>query len=557
MASLNTSSFFHDPLLLSRDLHVEMPILVVGNVRLLLFSSTSALLVSIAAAVVAAVFLRRDPLAAFPVIGKEWGDEKTRRERFVTGAKQIYLDGYKKFKDGVYQITTVRQSRTIVIAPKFLDELRKLPDDVVCNQCAADETLESRYTKLNTHEPLHGHVMKTLLTPGLRRLNPRISTTITTAVHAALPSSSTWISVNANTALLHIVAAATGAIGVGSPLCLDQQYLDVSVQYAANVMRAMAAASRVPVWCRRVVAPWLKEVRELDGFVRKVEGFMGKVIRERRAREKEQKEGGEGQEGEKGQKGEKPEDMLQWTMDAAGRFGLDAEWKVVRAYLGFVFAAIHSTTVVATNILFNLAAMPEFTAELREEIASVLARHDGVMTFQALQEMLKLDSFMKETFRLYPLQFANFQRKVLKPFALSTGQIIPANTVIEVPSMAVSLDPTVFPDAARFDPLRFYRLRTAPGADPSAHQFATVSEDALNFGWGRHACPGRFFAANEIKMVVAAVLLEWDVKMPEVKEGECVEMEREWEGRRWRNWEYGNFCFPVPTRELLFRKIKA
>lgn len=97
MASLNTSSFFHDPLLLSRDLHVEMPnILVVGNVRLLLFSSTSALLVSIAAAVVAAVFLRRDPLASFPVIGKEWGDEKTRRERFVTGAKQIYLDGYKK-----------------------------------------------------------------------------------------------------------------------------------------------------------------------------------------------------------------------------------------------------------------------------------------------------------------------------------------------------------------------------------------------------------------------------------------------------------------------------
>lgn len=96
MASLNTSSFFHDPLLLSRDLHVEMPILVVGNVRLLLFSSTSALLVSIAAAAVAAVFLRRDPLAAFPVIGEEWGDEKTRRERFVTGAKQIYLDGYKK-----------------------------------------------------------------------------------------------------------------------------------------------------------------------------------------------------------------------------------------------------------------------------------------------------------------------------------------------------------------------------------------------------------------------------------------------------------------------------
>lgn len=79
----------------------------------------------------------------------------------------------------------------------------------------------------------------------------------------------------------------------------------------------------------------------MDGFVRRVEGFMGKVIRERR---RKAEEGGEGV------KGERPEDMLQWTMDAAGRFGLDAEWKVVRAYLGFVFAAIHSTTVVATNV---------------------------------------------------------------------------------------------------------------------------------------------------------------------------------------------------------------
>ncbi|KAL0260205.1 hypothetical protein SLS55_003889 [Diplodia seriata] len=115
--------------------------------------------------------------------------------------------------------------------------------------------------------------------------------------------------------------------------------------------------------------------------------------------------------------------------------------------------------------------------------------------------MPKLDSFMKETLRLYPLQFANFQRKVLKPFSLSTGQLIPASTVIEVPTMAVSLDASRFPHPHRFDPWRFWRLRTAPGADPTGHQFATVAADGTNFGWGRHACPGRWFAANEIKML--------------------------------------------------------
>ncbi|KAK1461602.1 ent-kaurene oxidase [Colletotrichum melonis] len=37
----------------------------------------------------------------------------------------------------------------------------------------------------------------------------------------------------------------------------------------------------------------------------------------------------------------------------------------------------------------------------------------------------------------------------------------------------------------------------------------------MAFGFGRHACPGRFFAATEIKMLIARLLLEYDIRMPE------------------------------------------
>jgi cytochrome P450 len=37
----------------------------------------------------------------------------------------------------------------------------------------------------------------------------------------------------------------------------------------------------------------------------------------------------------------------------------------------------------------------------------------------------------------------------------------------------------------------------------------------MGFGFGRHACPGRFFAANEIKLIVARLLMDFDIKMPE------------------------------------------
>lgn len=114
---------------------------------------------------------------------------------------------------------------------------------------------------------------------------------------------------------------------------------------------------------------------------------------------------------------------------------------------------------------------------------------------------------------------ASFQRKVLQSFTLPNGQTIPAGVTIEVPAVAVNSDPEVFPDADRFDPLRFYDLREKAKSQGSVegaaqNQFVSVSQNSLTFGYGRHACPGRFFAANEIKMILANALLHYEFKMP-------------------------------------------
>lgn len=49
-----------------------------------------------------------------------------------------------------------------------------------------------------------------------------------------------------------------------------------------------------------------------------------------------------------------------------------------------------------------MAALPDFITELREEIKEALAENGGVFSSNALQSMKKLDSFLKETLRLYP-----------------------------------------------------------------------------------------------------------------------------------------------------------
>ena len=119
---------------------------------------------------------------------------------------------------------------------------------------------------------------------------------------------------------------------------------------------------------------------------------------------------------------------------------------------------------------------------------------------------------------------AAFERMVLQTFNLSTGETIPAGTVLEVPLSAIFADGNLFPDPDRFDPLRHYKLRqekanatsgTMAAEIVASAQFVGVSPSSLSFGFGRHACPGRFFAANQIKMIMADLLMKYEMKLSE------------------------------------------
>ena len=91
-----------------------------------------------------------------------------------------------------------------------------------------------------------------------------------------------------------------------------------------------------------------------------------------------------------------------------------------------------------------------------------------------------------------------------KDLTLHDGITIPAGTMLGIPSYAISQDPSLYPSPSTFDGIRFV-------ANGSA-QFVTTNAANLSWGYGKHACSGRFFAANEIKMIVAHFLVNYDFK---------------------------------------------
>jgi cytochrome P450 len=73
-------------------------------------------------------------------------------------------------------------------------------------------------------------------------------------------------------------------------------------------------------------------------------------------------------------------------------------------------------------------------------------------------------------------------------------------------------DPSIYPNPDKFDPYRFINLRQVPGYETVA-QTVSPSPEHMGFGLGKHACPGRFFAINEVKIALCHILLKYDVEL--------------------------------------------
>lgn len=104
-------------------------------------------------------------------------------------------------------------------------------------------------------------------------------------------------------------------------------------------------------------------------------------------------------------------------------------------------------------------------------------------------------------------------REVTKPVTLSNGLELPEGSRIAV-SCHRMRDSSVYLDPNRFDGNRYLRMRESLGAgnDGAAH-FVSTSPEHLGFGHGQHACPGRFFAANEVKIILCHLLLKYDWRL--------------------------------------------
>ncbi|KAK7021886.1 hypothetical protein VNI00_017175 [Paramarasmius palmivorus] len=428
-----------------------------------------------------------------------------------------------KYHGSAFKVPLLDHWLVVVCGPKMIEDVRKASDEQLSSAEAFAEMLQTDITMGKTlrADPYQIGVILNALTKNISARFADVHDEIRAAFNDEIPPGKEWIKRPALKTVLNIVCRTTNRMFVGLPLCRDSDWMDLNIFFTVNVFARASIINLFPIALQPIVG-WMITPRPSS---------LRRAIRHLKPLFDEQF-GEDGNEGQNVDPSKQQNNLLLWLWKEAKGEQRTLEDLAMRV-LSVNVAAIHTTSMAFTNALYYLAADPKLAEMLREEIEAQIQTHGW--SKNAMDGMRKLDSFLKESQRLSGTSAMTLNRKTLTDFTLSDGTVIPAGTVVATAAL-----PRNYADPEKFDPLRFYDIREKEGKSVK-HQMMTPESGYLAFGMGRHACPGRFFAAVELKTLVSYTLMTYDLKFEE-----GVQMPNiEW---------FAATSFANRTGEVLFRK---
>ncbi|TQN68884.1 Cytochrome P450 monooxygenase eqxH, partial [Colletotrichum shisoi] len=419
---------------------------------------------------------------------------------FRINARRILESGRTRFPGQPYRLMT-DVGETVVLPSEFVHDIRNEPG----------LSLQKAFAN-NFHPQLSGFdgfavgvrpdelfqlVIKKRITKLLNQITEPLSAEAKFAVDHIFGSPNEWREFNIKNDILDLISRLSSRVFLGAEVCRDEDWLAITKSYTVNAFLSAQILRPYPSWFRPVAHWFLPQCKTLRRQVSESKKIIEPVLERRREVRRRAREGGE--------PAPTFNDGIDWfEEESQGR-----EYDVVGAQLGLSLVAIHTSTDLLVETMLRIAEHPELFDALRQEIVEVLSVDGWKKT--ALFNMKLMDSVLKESQRLKPITSAIMDRVATRPVTLPNGLQLQKGERC-VGDIGKMHDPAVYPDPETFDGRRFARMRGDPVLDGQAHLVST-SPAQLGFGHGKHACPGRFFASNELKIALAHLLMKFDWRL--------------------------------------------
>ncbi|KAH7311513.1 cytochrome P450 [Stachybotrys elegans] len=301
---------------------------------------------------------------------------------------------------------------------------------------------------------------------------------------------------------------------VGEALCGNQELLKLASQHSDAVLFGTFMLNVLPPSAR----PWLGPLVGLPAkyFQRQCLKILAPYIETRIQMWREAKS-----------KEEDPQDFIQWLIARCAREGehqLDAK-KISLRLLALITMSVMGSVYVFSHCILDLYGSPakaETIAALEEECRAAVDRHGSLSTAQAVGDLHRVDSALRESMRVSGISVASLARDVATDsLDLGNGITIPRGTRIMFPSQSMHMDPNTYQDPHTFDAFRFSRPFESVEPDvevPTRAAMTTMNSSFLVWGYGKYGCPGRWFASQLLKQALAHVVLNYDVEVVEQRQ---------------------------------------
>ncbi|KAK2728893.1 Dihydromonacolin L monooxygenase LovA 3 [Colletotrichum kahawae] len=466
-----------------------------------------------------------NPLKPFEV------SNQRRMNEFIQQSRDIMLRAKEAFGKNPYKLYS-EWGNSVVLPPEFIHELRS-ERRLTFLQPAQDDS----HGYIPGFEPFQGNldqpkVVTKYLTKALTKLTKPLSQEATLVLRQVLGDSKEtitgshqeWHEIDPKEDIMQVISRLSTRIFMGDELCRDDEWVRAVADYTGTAFGVGRELGKYPRWSRPYVHWFLPSCWKVRSLLAEARKILKPHLERRSAKKAAALARGDTQ--------VIFDDSIEW-FDKEYTHKYDPATEQITLSL----VAIHTTSDLLQQTMIDLARNPELIKPLREEAVRVLGAEGLKKT--ALYNLKLMDSVIKESQRMKPVMLSTWRRLAYEDVELSNGVVIRKGQRVLITNTHM-WDSDYHENPEKYDGYRFLNMRSTD-EEKHAHLVSTSTKHPA-FGHGQHACPGRFFAANEIKIALVHLLLKYDWKLPE--------------GFEPKSMNYGMVFLPDPSAKFLIRRRK-
>ncbi|KAG9237932.1 cytochrome P450 [Amylocarpus encephaloides] len=466
---------------------------------------------------------------------------------FLINGPAIIQNGYDKSNEQPYEVFSPDNRYVFVSKDEHIMEIDAAPDTVLSLQAASKQMLQPKYTmagfnwfdRRGTEGIGFVRALRTLLTNNLPEVLPELrisASSLMDEMHASHPVVNDVKQSPLLPMILHLTALTNARAFFGQELCRNEDFMRSAMNFIEQTLALAEMIRLLP----NSIAPMVG--RALGKKLRSQKEIYKAMIpiAEERLRLKEQKRLGH----------EVPvhHDCIQWIMETAPRAQPWSADRIVHELMAIWFGSVHVMTTTIAFAMHDLCLHPEYAASLRAELNS-----EAYAEFEKNGKGLPLlDSFIKESARLTPVESMSTRRQAIQPFTFSDGTHLAIGDWVVTPLRAMLHDDTHFPSASSFHGFRHVhpqvlenlthsKFGSLDTQEPS--QLTDVNKHWHVWGTGRMACPGRYYAAAAMKTIIGQFVLKYDSSLVDETESRFIS---------WRS-----FIYPRSRTKAVLKPVVA